>query len=358
MSPRENNSWNMIEASQKVNLLGMTLEQLTAFVSSLGLKSFRGGQIFQWMYKHGKTSFLEMTNIARTDQGILDSSAAIGTPELAERLKAVDGTEKYLYRMGDGHCVEGVLIPESNRVTLCVSTQAGCALGCQFCLTAQGGLHRNLTTGEIVGQVFLARQLLGDSRTITHLVLMGMGEPLANYDSTLGAVKILLDPRGFDFSSRKITLSTAGLIPAIRRLLAENIGIGLAVSLNASDSKTRDRLMPINRTYPMEDLLETLRTSPIPKRRRITFEYVLIAGMNDTLEDAKCLARILRGIPCKINLIPYNPVPGISFAAPSEERVARFQQTLFDGGYTVFIRSSRGNEISAACGQLRERFVS
>lgn len=231
-------------------------------------------------------------------------------------------------------------------------------MGCEFCLTAQGGLYRNLTTREIVGQVFLARQLLNGSPPLTHLVLMGMGEPLANYDNTLRAVKILLDPRGFDFSSRKITLSTAGVIPAIRRLFEEDIGIGLAVSLNASDSKTRDRLMPINRTYPMEDLLQTLRNLPIPKRRRITFEYVLIAGMNDTRDDAKRLARILRGIPCKINLIPYNPVPGIPFAAPPENCVARFQQALFGAGYTVFIRESRGSEILAACGQLRERFVS
>lgn len=231
-------------------------------------------------------------------------------------------------------------------------------MGCEFCLTTQGGLYRNLTTGEIVGQVLLVRRLLGESQPLTHLVLMGMGEPLANYDNTLRAVKILLDPWGFDFSSRKVTLSTAGLIPGIRRLLEENVGIGLAVSLNASDSKTRDRLMPINRTYPMEDLLETLRTVPIPKRRRITFEYVLIAGMNDGLEDAKRLACILRGIPCKINLIPYNPIPGISLTAPSEDRIAHFQQTLYDAGYTVFIRESRGREILAACGQLRERFVS
>lgn len=348
----------MTEVSHKTDLLCMTLEQLTAFVSTLGLKAFRGGQIFQWIYRHGKTSFQEMTNIAGTDQQVLEESSAMEIPELAERLTAADGTEKYLYRMGDGLCVEGVLIPESKRVTLCISTQAGCAMGCEFCLTTQGGLYRNLTTGEIVGQVLLVRQLLGESQPLTHLVLMGMGEPLANYDNTLRALKILLDPHGFDFSSRKVTLSTAGLIPGIRRLLEENVGIGLAVSLNASDSKTRDRLMPINRTYPMEDLLETLRTVPIPKRRRITFEYVLISGMNDGVEDAKRLACILRGIPCKINLIPYNPIPGISLTAPSEDRIAHFQQTLYGAGYTVFIRESRGQEILAACGQLGERFVS
>ncbi|MDX1763041.1 MAG: 23S rRNA (adenine(2503)-C(2))-methyltransferase RlmN, partial [bacterium] len=241
----------MIETSPKVDLVGMTLEQLTAFVLSIGLKPFRGAQIFQWMYRHGKTSFQEMTNIAKSDQETLERAALIGTPALAQRLKAADGTEKYLYRMGDGHCVEGVLIPDPGRVTLCVSTQAGCAMACEFCLTARGGLGRNLTTEEIVGQVFLVRELLAEDRPLTHLVLMGMGEPLANYENTLRAVKILLDPRGFDFSSRKVTLSTVGLIPAIRRLLAENIGIGLAVSLNAADSKTRDRLMPINRTYPM-----------------------------------------------------------------------------------------------------------
>jgi 23S rRNA (adenine2503-C2)-methyltransferase len=228
-------------------------------------------------------------------------------------------------------------------------------MGCAFCLTARGGLVRNLTTSEIVGQVLIARELLGEGRMLSHIVLMGMGEPLANYDNTIRALRILLEPGGLDYSGRKITLSTSGLSPAILRLAGEDIGINLAVSLNASDSGIRDRLMPINRTYPMGDLLRTLRNYPLPPRRRITFEYVLISEVNDSVDDAKRLTGLLRGIPCKINLIPYNPIPETRFSPSSRKTVTAFQEVLLNAGYTAMIRESRGQEILAACGQLRER---
>ena len=347
----------MITKTEKIDLTGIGRDEICSILSEFGMKPFRGEQIFQWIHKHSEISFERMTNLSKRDREILNQRTQILVPALADRYYASDGTEKFLYRLTDGHTIEGVLIPDEKRLTLCVSTQVGCAMGCTFCLTGQGGLVRNLTASEIVGQILLIRRMLPD-RPLTHIVFMGMGEPLANYENTVQAVRILLDPMGADFSKRKITLSTCGLIPGIQRFAKEKIGINLAVSINASDSSSRDRIMPINRTYPLEDLLKVLRDYPLPVRNRITLEYVLIHGMNDSLEDAKRLTRILRGIRCKINLIPYNPVQGSGFVPPPRSQMQAFQDILLQSRFTVMIRESRGQEISAACGQLRERACS
>lgn len=343
----------MTTINDKIDLIGIGREELCRLVSGFGMKPFRGKQIFKWLHKNGEISFDRMTDLSKGDREILHQRARISLPVLADKLCASDGTEKYLYHLTDGQIIEGVLIPDEKRLTLCVSTQVGCAMGCTFCLTGQGGLVRNLTASEIVGQVLPAGKMLQEHRPLTHIVLMGMGEPLANYENTIQAVRILLDPMGTDFSRRKITLSTCGLIPGIQRLAKENIGINLAVSLNASESSSRDRIMPINRTYPLEKLLNVLQDYPLSLRSRITFEYVLIQGINDSPEDAGRLTRILRGIRCKINLIPYNPIQGMSFAPPPRIHVQSFQDILLKNRYTVMIRESRGQEISAACGQLR-----
>lgn len=335
-------------------MAGIAPEELCQTLTSWGMKPFRGKQVFWWIHKRGEFRFENMTDLSLEDRELLVGRAYIEIPALSERCTASDGTEKFLFALGDGHTVEGVLIPEEKRLTLCVSTQVGCAMGCTFCLTGKGGLLRNLTSSEIAGQVLRVREGLPRERPLTHLVLMGMGEPLANYENALQAVRILLDPLGANFSKRRITLSTCGLVPGIRRLAGEDIGIHLAVSLNAADNRTRSRIMPINRKYPMEELLEALREYPLSKRSRITFEYVLILGVNDSPKDAERLALLLRDIRCKINLIPLNPVPGSPFQPPPQSGAEAFQQVLLNAKYTAPIRESRGREISAACGQLRE----
>jgi len=344
-----------VEARDRINLVGLSSRELAGQVESFGMKPFRWKQVFQWIYKHRAHTFGEMTNLSRKDRKLLDERAQISSPAVSERLVAPDGTEKFLYRMEDGHQVEGVLIPDERRVTLCVSTQVGCRMGCAFCLTGRGGWVRDLTAAEIVGQVLRAWENLPPERSLTHLVFMGMGEPLANYEETVRAIRILLDPAGFDFSNRKITVSTCGLVPAIRKLGAEGLGINLAVSLNAPGNDTRNRIMPINRRYSLEDLLQALRKFPLPGRRRITFEYVLLHGVNDSREDAGRLSKLLRGIPCKINLIPYNPIHGSDLIPPTREEIEEFQKILVRNHYTAILRESRGREISAACGQLKER---
>lgn len=341
--------------AEKADLLGWTSEEVVAYVSGLGMKPFRGRQIYRWIYRHGADTFAQMTNLSKSDRATLQRRADFEKSEIIERLTASDGTEKFLLRLSDGHRVEGVIIPDGNRHTLCVSTQVGCGMQCRFCCTGRSGLARHLQVSEIVGQVLAVQATRPQERALSHIVLMGMGEPLANYDATVHAVRILLDPWGFDFSERKITLSTCGLVPGIARLAKEGLGINLAVSLNAADDATRSRLMPINEKYPLGELMKTLRRFPLPSRRRLTFEYLLIRGVNDSREDANRLARLLRGIPCKINLIPFNPVPGSSYEAPSRDRIEAFQNLLLGEKYTALLRESRGAEIAAACGQLRER---
>jgi 23S rRNA (adenine2503-C2)-methyltransferase len=336
----------------KQNLLELDEKGLRELVGRLGLPGYRAAQIGRWLYVTGADSFAEMTNLSKADRLLLSESSEITPPTLIERLVSSDATEKYLFEMADGERVESVMIPDVKRVTLCVSSQAGCALGCRFCLTGAGGFRRNLAPHEITGQVWHARRLAAP-REITNYVLMGMGEPLMNTDNVLDALRRLTSDAMFGISPRRITLSTAGVVPEIIRLGESGVGVNLAVSLNAATDEVRDVVMPINRKYPIRELIRALKEYPLAPRRRITIEYVLLAGVNDSTADARRLAKLLAGIKCKINLIPFNEHPGSDYRAPDEDAVLAFQQVLHDKGYTAFIRQSRGADILAACGQLR-----
>jgi 23S rRNA (adenine2503-C2)-methyltransferase len=344
----------------KPDLKNFTLQQLINFVESLGLSAYRGRQIFSWLYRPNITDFAQMTDLSRKVRELLNDKAMFSllSPEVEE--KSTDGTIKYGFRLHDGALIESVLIPEEGRHTLCVSSQVGCAMGCLFCLTGTMGFKRNLTPAEIVGQVggVLDRIMALDAsitaptnQYINNLVFMGMGEPLANLDNIVTALDILQDQRGYNFSERRITVSTCGLVPRIKEL-GERTTVNLAISLHAVDDETRTKIMPINTTYPIEELLQACRDFPLPKRRRIMFEYILIRDLNDSVEQARILAKKLKGIRCKINLLPCNETPSLPYRKPSEEKIEKFQNVLRDAGYTAIIRSSRGDDISAACGQL------
>lgn len=335
----------------KKNLKTFSLTELEDFLTSLGMKKYRVSQVYQWLYQKGAASFDEMTNLSKEERQSLNEKAYISSLKLVKRQTASDGTEKYLFELEDGNRIESVLIPDKERLTLCISTQVGCAMGCRFCLTGKGGLKRNLEAHEIVDQVIAVRRLL--SKRITNIVLMGMGEPLANYDNTINALKILFDEKALNFSNRKITLSTAGLIPQIDKLGKEGITINLAISLNAATDDVRNKIMPINKKYPIKELIAACKRFPLPKRRRITFEYVMLKNINDTKEDAERLCKLLKGIPCKVNLIPFNEYEGSEFKKPDDNNVERFRGILMDRHIMAITRKSKGAEISAACGQLR-----
>lgn len=345
----------------KTDLTSLPLPRLTEFLVNLGMPKYRGTQVFAWLYRPHITLFTEMTDLPRQLQQTLDDRASFVWPELAGEEHSRDGTVKYGFKLQDSSYVEAVLIPEEERTTLCVSSQVGCAMGCEFCLTGSLGFKRNLTAGEIVGQVVRVRDLLCEGEEISgknlnNIVFMGMGEPLANFANLVDAIDILVEQRGLDFSERRITVSTCGLVPKIQEL-GLRTKVNLAISLHAADDDTRARLMPINRKYPLADLLEACRNFSLPKRKRIMFEYVLIQGVNDSVTDAMQLAEKLRSIPCKINLLPYNESPGLPFRRPADNVIELFQKTLWKAGYTVLIRSSRGADISAACGQLAGRLT-
>ena len=338
---------------KQVDLKDLPRREMEDFFRSLGEAPFRGRQVMRWIYHRGETSFEGMTDIKKGLREKLKEVASLSELHPVAQVEASDGTQKFLFPLGDGHGIESVLIPDGERLTLCLSTQVGCGMGCRFCLTARGGLARDLTTAEIVEQILAVRKIIGPSKRITNIVFMGMGEPLANYRNVVRAISIMKDDLGLGFSRRRITLSTVGLLPEIRRLFDEGVPCRLAISLNAADQKTRSYLMPISRRYPLEDLLRLCRGLPLPRGERITFEYVLLEGVNDRPLDAHRLAEILQGIRCKINLIPYNEAPGLPFRRPAPERVSAFQEVLLRAGYTAIIRESRGGEIGAACGQLR-----
>ncbi len=312
----------------------------------------------RWLYQKGVHSVDEMTNLSKTFRQDLSESSYISILHPLRVEEAKDGTKKFLFQLEDGNRIESVLIPDKKRLTLCLSTQAGCALGCRFCLTGKMGWKRDLMTSEILNQILAVRETLTDRTSITNIVLMGMGEPLANYKNTLKAIELMTNPDGFKFSSRRVTLSTAGLLPELEQLAKEKMAFGLAVSLNASNEETRSHLMPINRRYPLKKVLEVCRHLPLRPRTRITFEYVLVEGVNDSPQDAKRLLKILRGIPSKLNLIPLNEAPGIPFKRPSEIKIREFQEILIEGGLTAIVRTSKGAEISAACGQLQAKWPS
>jgi 23S rRNA (adenine2503-C2)-methyltransferase len=337
----------------KTDLKNLTQEQLVRFVESLGQPAFRGRQILAWIYRPGITDFAQMTDLAKEFRAILAQSAFMSRFDDSMVECSRDGAVKFAFRLDDGQLIESVLIPEEDRNTLCVSSQVGCAMGCSFCLTGTMGFRRNLTTAEIINQVCAVRDwaLAHDKGPLTNIVFMGMGEPLANFDHLLDAIAILTEQRGLDFSNRRITVSTCGLVPQMREL-GEQTDVNLAVSLHAANDAVRSRLMPINKRYPIAELIEACRTYRQKRRKRIMFEYTLLEGINDSDADAVQLAELLSEVPCKINLLAVNPAGDNAFRSPGEERVLRFQKILRDRGFTVFIRTSRGEDISAACGQL------
>jgi 23S rRNA (adenine2503-C2)-methyltransferase len=340
-------------SSQKVDLKNLSPSELEDFIRSFGKERYRSLQILRWLYQKGIRSIDEMTNLSKRFRQSLSEISFISTLHPLYVEQAKDETKKFLFQLEDGNRIESVLIPDKARLTLCVSTQVGCALGCRFCLTGKMGLKRDLMASEILNQILAVRETLTDKTSITNVVLMGMGEPLANYKNTLKATELMTNPDAFKFSSRRVTLSTVGLLPELEQLAKEKISFRLAISLNASDEETRSQLMPINRRYPLKKVLEACRHFPLRPRTRITFEYVLVEGVNDSHQDAKRLLKMLRGIPSKVNLIPLNEASGIPFKRPSEEKVRRFQEILMEGGLTAIVRTSKGAEISAACGQLQ-----
>ncbi len=346
----------MSTSSSKTDLKNLTREQLISFVQSLGQPAFRGQQILAWIYRPGVTDFAEMTDLAKKFRALLPQHAYISRFEDPVIEKSVDGTVKFGFILEDGRMIESVFIPEEERNTLCVSSQVGCAMGCKFCLTGAMGFTRNLTAAEIVNQVCAVRDYTfkaGKGR-LTNIVFMGMGEPLANMDNLLAALSILTEQRGLDFASRRITVSTCGLVPQMIRLGKET-SVNLAISLHAADDATRKKIMPVNGRYPLVELIAGCKQFPHKKRQRIMFEYTLLQGINDSDEDAKRLARLLAHIPCKINLLSMNPAPGSPYTSPPASRILSFQKILRDRGYSTFIRKSRGADISAACGQLADK---
>lgn len=342
----------MNDPSTRTDLAGLALPELTAALASRKVEAFHARQIYRWIYRRGVADFEAMTDLSRELRRRLAEDFVVSTPAIAERHRSADGTEKFLLILDDGRQIESVFIPDTPAMTFCISTQAGCAMKCGFCLTGKMGLLRNLTAGEIAGQVrVLARELdLLDKRF--NIVLMGMGEPLHNYDETMKALGMLADEHGLAVSPRRVTLSTVGVLPGLERLASEPLMPNLAVSLHATTEEQRDRLVPVNRKYGLADIIDACRRFPLQRRRRITFEYVLLEGINDTPEDAHRLVRLLTGIKSKVNLIPLNEAPGIPFTRPSDARVNHFAQILADHRLTVSVRKSRGRDIRAACGQL------
>jgi 23S rRNA (adenine2503-C2)-methyltransferase len=340
----------------KVNLLALNRRDLEALFVALGEKPFRATQLMKWLYHERVTDFAAMTNLSKSLRERLAEIAEIRLPEVALDQASRDGSHKWLIRLDSGNCIETVFIPEPDRGTLCVSPQIGCPLDCSFCATAQQGFNRNLTVAEIVGQVWLACQSLGDARNgnriVTNIVLMGMGEPLLNFDNAVKATELMQDDLGFGISKRRVTLSTAGVVPALYRL-REVSEISLAVSLHAPDDALRDRLVPLNRKYPIAELLAACKhyIAGLP-HRRVTWEYVLLEGVNDSEQHAHALAKLLEDIPSKVNLIPFNPFPGTRYRRSGPAAIARFQAVLMARGLTAITRKTRGDDIAAACGQL------
>ena len=328
------------------------MAELEELLAAQGAPRFHARQLFQWIHRRGVTDFEAMTDLGRDLRYRLAKDFQITTPEVVRRERSDDGTTKFLLQLGDGKLIESVYIPDTPSHTFCLSTQVGCAMKCAFCLTGKMGIVRNLTAGEIVGQVrVLGRELnMLDKRF--NIVLMGMGEPLHNYDATMKAVKMLADEHGLAVSPRRVTLSTVGVLPALERLATEPLMPNLAISLHSTTEDQRDMLVPINRKYGLKELLDACRRFPLKRRNRITFEYVMLAGINDTPEDARRLVKLLSGIRAKVNLLPLNEAAGIPFDRPSDDRVNRFAQILADHHLTVSVRKSRGRDIRAACGQL------
>lgn len=343
--------------SEKINIKSQTREELQARIVEMGLKKYRADQILTGIYAHHARSFEEMTNVPKAEHSPLSSVFYISAPNVVRTEISRDGTRKFLFELEDGRTVESVLIPDTDRQTLCISSQVGCRQACRFCLTGSAGFTRDLNAYEIVDQALEVSRILQQERKrrLTNIVLMGMGEPLANFDEVVKALAVITSEKGLGFATRRVTVSTAGLAPEIEKLGSSGVKVNLAISLNATTDAVRDTIMPVNRRYPIEELLAACRRFPLESRRRITFEYVLLKGVNDTKEDAQRLTQLLRGVKCKVNLIPFNPFPDSEFERSNDAAVRQFQKILLDHHYITPVRESRGRDISAACGQLRER---
>ena len=345
----------------RTNLLGLPRAALETFVAELGSKPFRARQLLNWVYKRGEGSIANMTDLAKDFRAQLAEVAEVRTPDIVTMQHSADGTRKWMLSADSSQAFEMVFIPEKERGTLCISSQVGCILDCSFCSTAQQGFNRNLTTAEIVGQVWLAKKELGfeagGDRIVTNVVLMGMGEPLANFRNVIPAVRILMDDYGFDLSRRRVTLSTSGLVPQIYKL-AEETNVALAVSLHAPDDELRSELVPINRKHPIAELLAACwHYIDEQNGRSVTFEYVMLEGVNDSPAQARALAALLKGHPAKVNLIPFNPFPGTRYQRSPRVAIERFRDELIQRGVLATIRRTRGDDIDAACGQLAGRVI-
>ena len=339
----------------RVNLVGLLPEALEELAVELGASRYRGRQLATWIYRKGVVDLEAMTDLPRDFKSALAERAVLTLPDVERVTPSQDGSRKLVLRLEDGSRISSVVIPDDDRMTLCLSTQVGCGYGCAFCLTGTMGQERNLEAGEIVGQLMVANRLLGEGQRVTHLVFMGMGEPLANYDALVTSLRILTDARlGIGYSPRRITVSTVGLVKGIERLGREQLKVNLAISLHAADDETRGRLMPVNRSWNLDALMAAVRKYPLAPRQRVFFEYVLLDGVNDSPDDAARLARLLRGVRAKVNLIPFNDWEGAGFQRPPIARILAFQSTLLDAGVTTTVRWSKGEDIGAACGQLRE----
>lgn len=345
--------------SNKVNLLGLSPEQLKEFLVLLGEKPFRSQQILKWIHQLGAENFDEMTNISKVLRAKLEEIAEIRPPEIVERFDSTDGTRKWVMRVNGGSCIETVLIPEKDRATLCVSSQVGCSLDCSFCSTGKQGFQRDLTAAEIIGQLWIAAKSYdtlraGADRVVTNIVFMGMGEPLLNFENVVSACQLMLADFAYGLSKRRVTVSTSGVVPRLNEL-ADHTDVSLAISLHAPNDELRNELVPINKKYPIKQLLTACNDyiARMPDKHRVTtVEYTLIAGVNDQVEHARQLVNLLRDFPCKINLIPFNPFPHSEYKKPSRNATLRFKGILVDEGFCATIRSTRGDDIDAACGQL------
>ncbi|MFC1811201.1 23S rRNA (adenine(2503)-C(2))-methyltransferase RlmN [Thermodesulfobacteriota bacterium] len=342
---------------EKKDIKDLTIEQLVSWLEERDIQAFRAKQILKWIYHRQADAFGVMTDLGKEMRQQLSSHFSINRLEKTRIETSKDGSKKYLFKLEDGTYIESVLIPEKKHDTLCLSSQVGCAQGCRFCLTARGSFARNLSQGEIIAQVRDIANDMEDPSRLTNIVFMGMGEPLANYRNVVNAIQIIADSEiGLGFSSRRITVSTAGLIPRIADL-GRDTAANLAISLNAADNTTRNRLMPINRKYPIEKLIDACRSYPLQQRRRITFEYILLKGINDSPQDAKRLAKLLRPVKAKINLIPFNDFEDSEFQRPEDSVIQNFREILHNANYTAIIRHSKGQDISAACGQLSAKIL-
>ena len=339
-----------------VNLLDFDAERLAGFFSEIGEKPFRARQVMRWIHQYGQSEFESMSDLSKDLRAKLVSAATVQAPSVMTDSTATDGTRKWLLSVGAANGIETVFIPETGRGTLCVSSQVGCALECAFCSTGRQGFNRNLSVAEIIGQLWWANRALGatpkDERVISNVVMMGMGEPLANFDNVVSAMKIMLDDYGYGLSRRRVTLSTSGMVPAMDRL-AEQLPVALAVSLHAPDDALRDRLVPINKKYPLKELMAACkRYIKVAPRDFVTFEYVMLQGVNDSVEQARQLVELVKGVSCKFNLIPFNPFPDSGFERSSAERISAFRDVLMQAGLVTTTRKTRGDDIDGACGQL------